>query len=436
MSDSKNSFWKYEYFYLFIAIVSLVLIIWQHYGMNRYLEIYPNEVRSVSVFGDEINGGRSVSTLIEKEDGARLHCQIKLSGTFSFCSLNISIGKSVRHGISLDKYDQLNIWVNQESATRDTLLIYLENSEIDPFNIAKINTKSNLYTLLPSATSTFYEIPLHRFYVPSWWILQNKATAEKADSALNNVTSLRVATGDNTQARNVTIHLKRAQLSGKWISAQTLYLALLINWIVVIAINAITRLYQLNTELSSRRHKTDRLAELNKLLHIEKSQLETLAKTDPLTGIANRVGMRDILQALQRQPGKVCSLIMFDIDHFKKINDTYGHTEGDTVLQSLADLIATETRATDYCARWGGEEFIIICPHTYSGIAYSVADDLRYKISHAGLCVYGQITCSFGVAECQINGEESIKHLFDAADIAMYQAKELGRDRVALSLHK
>ena len=122
------------------------------------------------------------------------------------------------------------------------------------------------------------------------------------------------------------------------------------------------------------------------------------------------------------------SLILFDIDHFKRINDCFGHLAGDAVLADLAEAVKPEIRATDLFARWGGEEFVLLLPGNGLEDALRLADKLRGKIEAHRFAEVGRVTCSFGVA--QFAESESPAHFVQAADALMYRAKENGRNRV------
>ncbi len=415
-----------------MAVISAVLIMWQYWGMNHRVNIYPSPAAKIATGGDHINGGRSESAILVAENIIKQHCQITPSNTFAFCSLDISIGADPNHGIDLSQFDHLSLLIDHQSSEQDTLLIYLENSEFNGNDSTISRIKSNMQVILPSSSKQLYNLPLQSFFVPSWWILQNKVTGVDAQSNLRNVTGFRITTGDSTLSRSIDITLYKAQFVGKWISSYTLYLGLLICWITMIFIHATYRLYQLNKNLTLKRLQTKELTQINKLLRIEKNKFETLSKTDLLTGIANRAGTRDLLQKLQNSSEDNCSLILFDIDHFKQINDNYGHKVGDDVLRNLAQLIKNTIRESDHFARWGGEEFLILCPNTTIHNAVAIANHLCKKVSEANLIKEQPVTCSFGVAESQLKQSHSIIALFESADLAMYKAKESGRNRVVM----
>lgn len=165
----------------------------------------------------------------------------------------------------------------------------------------------------------------------------------------------------------------------------------------------------------------------------ERARLIVISLTDALTGLANRRHFdRQLAQEISRarRYRRALSLVMVDLDHFKRLNDTYGHQTGDRVLQALARTIEREVRPSDFAARIGGEEFAIVFPETSLRTAVHVAERLRKAVEAAG----GQdglpaITASFGVAAWSegLDGNQ----LLAAADAALYRAKQAGRNRVA-----
>ncbi len=156
--------------------------------------------------------------------------------------------------------------------------------------------------------------------------------------------------------------------------------------------------------------------------------LERLAVTDPLTGLGNRRALDEALAEAVREDGAGFSLILADIDHFKAINDRHGHAAGDAVLVALAGALGDAARPGDRLGRWGGEEFVILCPATDLTSAQALAESMRLRVAGTEIAGAGRRTCSFGVAE-RIAGE-SVDGLLARADAALYAAKHNGRDRV------
>ena len=166
-------------------------------------------------------------------------------------------------------------------------------------------------------------------------------------------------------------------------------------------------------------------------------QLQRLASEDPLTGLYNRrIGMEWLQQefARHRRSHKPLSLMMVDIDHFKRVNDSYGHLNGDRVLVELAGMIKASVREYDVAVRYGGEEFLIILADCNRGAAQVVAERLRQRaeghrvIVEAGTAI--DFTLSIGVAEL---GDETPDQFISRADDALYQAKQTGRNRTVVA---
>lgn len=160
-----------------------------------------------------------------------------------------------------------------------------------------------------------------------------------------------------------------------------------------------------------------------------------LTIADGLTGIANRRAFEDAIQAEVRRAvryGRPLSLVMFDLDHFKEVNDTYGHMAGDHVLKTVASVVRGRVREGDTFARYGGEEFAVLVPETPRAVAAQLAEAIRSSIANAQFLFEDRlipVTVSLGVAD--VAGDIRTPHqLVNAADARLYEAKRGGRNRV------
>jgi len=166
----------------------------------------------------------------------------------------------------------------------------------------------------------------------------------------------------------------------------------------------------------------------------QSEELRVLARTDPLTGLANR---RETLARLQHEldrtarVGRPLSLIMLDLDHFKAVNDTWGHATGDAVLVAVAEVCRKALRRIDLAGRWGGEEFLIVLPDADAEAALAAAERLRAALAQRSITTRDApltVSASLGVAtaSASMQADDLVAH----ADAALYRAKEAGRNRV------
>lgn len=163
-------------------------------------------------------------------------------------------------------------------------------------------------------------------------------------------------------------------------------------------------------------------------LNTQISQLKEDAATDPLTGAFNRRSLQLLLEQLE-QKNIPFSILAVDIDHFKKVNDTFGHAAGDKALVELTKVMHKISREEDLVARTGGEEFLLILSGATTELALSIAERLRIKVSETQIEPIGSIQVSIGIATRLENSQISNDRVLEQADQALYQAKESGRNR-------
>lgn len=170
------------------------------------------------------------------------------------------------------------------------------------------------------------------------------------------------------------------------------------------------------------------------MIETERKTLEKKVSIDNLTKIYNRYKLDDLIENefenYLRSVGDL-SVILFDIDHFKKINDTYGHETGDIVLKELTKIVKSSLRHNDIIIRWGGEEFLVLLPGTKIQNAADIAEKFRKLIEAHQFADINKVTCSFGATEAKENDSKNI--LISRADEALYRAKESGRNKVEIS---
>mgnify|MGYP001407198051 CR=1 FL=1 len=191
---------------------------------------------------------------------------------------------------------------------------------------------------------------------------------------------------------------------------------------------------ELNARLLGHLKRWQRMLDLRK----SKEQLQKMALSDALTGLGNRATFdMSIKQEVARtqRSGTPVSLLMIDLDHFKRVNDSYGHQTGDIVLKNIAQAIHRSSRDSDICCRYGGEEFAIILPDTDSDNAQVLADRIHKQVARSARMLQLselQITVSIGISSTDLRGVAHPRRLIDEADRALYKAKESGRNRTEI----
>jgi diguanylate cyclase (GGDEF)-like protein len=187
----------------------------------------------------------------------------------------------------------------------------------------------------------------------------------------------------------------------------------------------------LNSDLEAQvKQRTEQLAAANHALEMEKLNLTRLSSTDHLTGLSNRHHFETMFAESPSTARRKTTdaLILIDIDNFKKINDTYGHLLGDTVLKSVATCMKQHSRIYDITVRWGGDELIIYAPRTTLKQAHQLAEKIRKHIHAMQITDLEPITISAGVAVLQPG--DTLSQLLNRADKALYEAKQAGRNHV------
>ncbi|WP_338291140.1 sensor domain-containing diguanylate cyclase [Planctobacterium marinum] len=179
------------------------------------------------------------------------------------------------------------------------------------------------------------------------------------------------------------------------------------------------------------------MVKTNKQLEKTKSELKTLVALDPLTNLYNRryfSGISKTTFNTSKRNKSELSFVILDIDHFKQVNDTYGHDVGDQVLIKLSKLLSTSLRKSDVLCRYGGEEFLIMLPDTNVERACLISDKIRQRINELSIKPTEKqkfnFTVSFGVSSINCEQDNSVESVICRADKALYKAKEGGRNRV------
>ena len=385
---------------------------------------------------DSADGGSSAIAMERTDSSIIVDYELKEGYAYPYAGVKIFLGDGKIRGKDLSHYDSIFVWIKPRG--EGTVRLYMRAYDSTFYRQDdETSLKFNEIEFFPLEETYPAVFVPQEFRVASWWMAQNEINVHKARVDLSNIPLIEIQTGTNAPLGYGTLEIKGLCFKGKKIAKVDLVTFLVAVWFVTFLIILVIRFFDYSRERAANKKKQEELEKNLAALQIEKSEYEKSSKEDPLTGCLNRAGFSSILLREQEnlsKNGSPVSFVMLDIDHFKLVNDTYGHSVGDEVLVNLTKLIQGKIRNTDALVRWGGEEFVILCGDTPIQNAQFLAEKLRVAIENTALIKQQQVTCSFGIAEMIPN--EDPKKLFERADKALYAAKEGGRNRVVSATFK
>lgn len=404
------------------AVLTLALVALRPYLTERVWHWIPTDYPEWYLYADDVFGGASYVERSSPE-GIQIRCNLRdpEADLEPFCGFHVYLNGSANPPtMDLSNFDSMQVEVDYEGGN-EKLRFYVREfapGYSDPANPLDTAKYMSLY-VHASETTQPLTIDLQEFTVADWWVNNNNVPRQYARSSLKNVVAFGVDIAYPAALGKHQLSLERVSFRGRWISTEDWYFGILMSWVGVIVLGALIRLYQLR-----------RLAFT---LNRQKDQLQELSRVDPLTGLCNRNGLSLFLDQLSDDDPSVwpVSFLFIDVDHFKPINDTYGHGAGDHVLQRVADCMNECCRDSDKVARWGGEEFLMVMPGTASRVAVNVAERLRAVIERVDNpeIEHRHVTVSIGVSEAR--SRDKLATAIERADAALYNAKQSGRNRVS-----
>jgi diguanylate cyclase (GGDEF)-like protein len=373
--------------------------------------------------GDEVLHGNS---LVRADPHRPLtwSCELRAGYQYPYCSYEIVLDRHTGHGRDLSGFKTIKLTLDYQGPA-DSLRISLKNFDPRYSKASDRQTmKFNQIELPLRQGHQTIEAPLSDFKVADWWRQWMRVPYRLSRTQFDNVASLEIDTGNNARPGHHAFRVENITLQGSIVPVEQWYLGILAFWIILICLFLIYRILGLQQDLRRRRL-------LEQVAKGEAQLARETARRDHLTGLFNRRGITErYQQMLAEHADKPVAIMLIDLDHFKAVNDQFGHVLGDEVLSTFAALLRSNTRDSDLIARWGGEEFLLIARVSDAQAAVEVANKLRLLVAAASF-PHGRLTASFGVYYCD-HLPEKIRPVIGFADRALYAAKEAGRDRVML----
>ena len=413
-----------------LLVLTPTLLVWQHLGMTRVFEISPRHPYGVTVTDDRHEHGNSVSSLVRTGDAFIMRCDLGAVFAWPFCKMQFHLGQDGK-GVDFSQFDSVTFNMRYSGASPRKIGLHLTNFEPEFSTIGDWNSQRYDSVEFDVPAQATFTIPVNVLRTADWWIAAHNVPLDKTYSRLDNVTAVEISTGSVPPRQSITIELRSIEFRGKWISNTRLLTYLVGAWIGCGLLGLSLSLAHVRSSLSATNARLELLAAINKALQLEARDLANQAHTDPLTGALNRQGLREVLMRRLHAAGRVdeeMAVVFMDIDHFKRINDQHGHDTGDEVLKRFVTVIRGEVRASDRLVRWGGEEFLLLCPETDVEHAVTMVQKLRAALSMREWPHGLHVTSSFGVTS--LKPDEDFGEAIKRADGALYVAKSNGRNRV------
>jgi diguanylate cyclase (GGDEF)-like protein len=420
-----------------LVLLSVAALLWNTLGMNETLVIDGRSGYAVRAIDDRDPGnhGNSVATVERQGRRLVLQCEVGMAAQYPFCSMHVTLAPEPR-GIDLSQFSVMRIWLDAtgpEPIQEVRIALGNYNPAYSKPNSVETLKNHELVYIQQSAHGVI-EVPMDRMSVASWWIEEHNVPLQFAGTELDHVVALDVETGANLRAGPHRIVVDRFELERKLVSPAAFRLGLLLVWLAAVSLFVVVRLVNYKRQLLESRRQQQVLAQTITSLNARSASLETLARSDPATGLLNRAGLQLGLEQRLLQHGLrlfPMAVIFVDIDRFKRINDSLGHAAGDAVIVQVARHLRDHVPHDDLVARWGGEEFLLLCPGTAADEALRIAERLRQDIERQPWPHALEVTCSFGITVLAA-GEDWLQAI-ERADAAMYEAKQAGRNRVVLT---
>ncbi len=411
---------RFEFALFVLLLLTAGAIIWQNALLERTIHFTPATTAAHShlVFSDHDAGGGTTT-----RDLGPLHwdCDLKSGNAYPYCGYELFLDHNRgTHGLDLSNMRSLAVTVLYTGPST-SFRIHLKN--FDPAYADKADDESPKYLRVEADTTPGKA--LTREFVPSdfgvadWWLRKRKLPPELGRPQFNDITSLIIETGSEAPLGHHDFQVRDITVRAAILSDAQWYSLLLGLWIVMIVLYLGYRVGNLRRAAKERRV----------LEALALQEAREAACRDPLTGLYNRRGLTERFDAMakERRGAFALAVILIDIDHFKALNDRFGHDYGDEVLEAFAEVIGGNVRGVDIAARWGGEEFVVVCADVDRKGAQRIAEKLRGCIEGHDFGQGSPVTASFGIHWAHEAAPE-LHGLVSLADKALYDAKAAGRN--------
>lgn len=403
-------------------LLTLLAVIGHQYLPERRLEISGAKANSNYFL---VHMGHGAEAKMHWVDQGNFHfaCQFPPVTSNQGCGFAYMLATAdPSHGIDLSRFKTINLAVRYTGEAQ-YLRVALRNYDPRFSKVEDLNSPKYNFVNIPTRDlDRPISVNMSEFAVAEWWTTAYNHPREYSRPDVSNATVLNIDLQGDLAGTLHDVRIDSVEFVGPWISAEYWYLGILVLWMIMGTVYGVTQLVRLRRVQTAQRKRLDELAR-------EKDKFEKLSTVDALTGVLNRHGIEQFIAGVGITGG-TASVIVIDLDHFKHVNDERGHHVGDRVLRTMGEILRAGIRSTDAVGRWGGEEFVLVCPGANLAKAADLAEKLRHRIMTTSFIPEDPlpITASFGVATSAAG--QGFDDVFRHADQALYLAKSRGRNCV------
>lgn len=418
-----------------IAVTILLALLVQY--LPQHVKLLHPSVNYQSVLAaDNRPDNGSHATWLDDYSHSRFKCSIG-TGESDWCGYVVQWPEIKGSLLDFSGYHSLRIKLKYVGAARK-IRVYMRIYHPDYGSLVDAN--KNKFQVVHVDVNEFENavvIPFNEFVVADWWVRSANISRQYVAPNFDSVQSMAIDFPQPNIAGEHVMDVQSIELVGDYVTKETAYFSLFFFWLFVSCCEALYLFYKLNVRAEKAQQKALTLANYARELKAETSLYKKLSGIDPLTGAYNRSGLKPFTDKSFSRDRRDRSgvLMVMDIDHFKDVNDTYGHSVGDNVIKRIAHTISGSIRAGDIFARWGGEEFVLICASVDRQTGLLIGEKVRRAVEDLDFMdgEHFQVTVSVGLTE--IMPSDSFESAFNRADQALYKAKRSGRNRVAFASH-
>lgn len=416
--------------------VSATILLSHEFWPDKRLSLVPEMVETTLVSVDEQSGGNSKHRWLNEEQNA-WQCYINNEAPYPYCAVIFAWSDAVPLSeINLNRFDHLRMSLSYRG-TAPQLKVFFRNATQSSEHLSFSETidDGQFYQAFVNSpeTTQIIDVPLSYFKVADWWLTARSLPSSACDSRLSNAIALGIDIPHPIPLGKHQFEVGDIYVTGAYVTKEQLYAYIISFWALLIFVDIVMSLSRLKNQI---RHSKQKVLELS----VENAEIRKISALDPLTNLYNRQGLNNVIEQLTSSDLlHNYAIFLIDIDHFKRFNDTYGHTVGDLILQEVADIICDSLRENDYATRWGGEEFVYLLNQEAPINSKFFAERLRKKIANHSLSALPgkddrALNVSIGGAFIAEFG--GFRETFEQADKALYDAKHSGRNRTIIFSNK